>query len=176
MVTNAGETNMYRMKAVVALTAAAFALTACEARDEDGLDTTVAEGTVEGTATGESTVSVGDITEHPDNYIGRTVTVVADLEEVLSPMAFTLDEDDMLQGGIDNDLLVFSRQSSGLQPIDDQWLNNKVRVTGTVGRYTVVELERELGWDLDTRLEAKFKDAETRPVIIATSISRTGTN
>lgn len=167
---------MYRMKAVVALTAAAFALAACEARDDDGLDTTVAEGTVEGTATGDAsgTVTVADITDSPDNYIGRTVTVEADLEEVLSPMAFTLDEDDVLRGGIDNDLLVFSRQASGLQPIDDQWLDNKVRVTGVVGRYTVVELERELGWDLDTKLERRLEGS--RPVLIATSISRTGKN
>lgn len=125
-------------------------------------------------ATGAPVVRVADITGNLDNYLGRTVTVEADVEEVLSPFAFELDEDSPLAGGIDNDLLVFSRKSAGLADIDDQWLNNKVRVTGTVGRMSVVEIERETGWDLNPKLEAELE--QVRPVIIAQSVERTGRN
>lgn len=117
-----------------------------------------------------STVRVADITGNPEQYIGRTVTVEADVEEVLSPMAFTLDEDAPVAGGIDNALRVFSPQSARLANIDDQWLNNRVRVTGTVRRVTVVELERELGWDLNPEIEAEIEG--NRPVMIASSIQR----
>jgi hypothetical protein len=118
---------------------------------------------------GQTTVRVADITGNPDRYMGQTVTVEADLEEVLSPYSFKLDEDAPLAGGIDNDLRVLYPKSLKLAAIDDQWLNNKVRVTGTVRRMAIVELEREVGWDLDPKLEAEFQD---KPFLIGRSVER----
>jgi hypothetical protein len=115
-------------------------------------------------------VSVGDIMADPASFAGRTVTVIADVEEVFGPNAFALDEDDLVEGGIDNDLMVVSRQAGNLESIDDQWLNNKVRVTGTVGTWTLVELEREVGWDLEPELESEVE--ERGAVLIATSVER----
>lgn len=120
----------------------------------------------------EGTVRVADIVGEPDQFIGRSVTVVADVEEVFGPRAFALDEDAPLAGGIDNDLLVLSKnqQAQTLAEIDDQWLNNKVRVTGTVARAQVVEIEREIGWDLEPEIEAELEDEG--PVLIAESVER----
>ena len=118
----------------------------------------------------EGTVRVADIAGEPDRYLGQTVTVVADVEEVHSPRAFSLDEDSPAAGGIDNDLLVLYPNSDSLRDIDDQWLNNKVRVTGKVGKFTIVEIERELGWDLQPELEAEVEGAKA--VLIATSVQR----
>lgn len=73
----------------------------------------------------------------PNEYVGRSVTVEADVEEVFGPRAFALDEDAPFAGGIDNDLLVLTKAAGSLADIDDQWMNNKVRVTGTVGRMSV---------------------------------------
>jgi hypothetical protein len=42
-------------------------------------------------------------------------------------------------------------------------------VTGTVRRMTIIELEREVGWDLDPKLEAEFQD---KPFLIARSVER----
>jgi hypothetical protein len=117
-----------------------------------------------------STTTVADIQEAPDKFLGQTVTVVADVEEVHSPRAFSLDEDSPAAGGIDNDLLVLSPQAGSLSDIDDQWLNNKVRVTGKVGKMQVVEIERELGWDLNPELEVEVEKA--RAVIIASAVER----
>ena len=115
-------------------------------------------------------VTVGDITGDPNRYAGQTVTVVADVEEVLGPRAFKLDEDDALTGGIDNDLLVISPKADSLNDIDDQWLNNKVRVTGKVNKYTLVELEREIGWDLEPELEAEIE--RRGAVLVASAVAR----
>ena len=118
----------------------------------------------------EGTVRVADIAGEPDRYMGQTVTVVADVEEVHSPRAFSLDEDSPAAGGIDNDLLVLSPAAGSLSDIDDQWLNNKVRVTGKVGKMAIVEIERELGWDLQPELEVEVEKAKA--VLIATSVQR----
>jgi hypothetical protein len=118
----------------------------------------------------EGTVRVADIQEDPAKFVGQSVTVVADVEEVHSPRAFSLDEDSPAAGGIDNDLMVLSPQAGNLRDIDDQWLNNKVRVTGTVGLVNVVEIEREIGWDLSPELEMEVGKAKA--VIIAKSVER----
>jgi hypothetical protein len=133
-----------------------------------GCDTSRADDDNAGAA--EGTVRVADIQEDPAKFMGQTVTVVADVEEVHSPRAFSLDEDSPAAGGIDNDLMVLSPQAGSLQDIDDQWLNNKVRVTGTVGTINVVEIEREIGWDLTPELEAEVGRAKA--VIIARSVQR----
>lgn len=141
-------------------------------RDDDAMRTTetAPPAATDAAPASDASIRVADIVGEPDRYLGQTVTVVADVEEVLSPMAFALDEDSPLAGGIDNDLLVFSPQASSLSEIDDQWLNNKVRVTGTVGKMSVVEIEREVGWDLDSELEVEVEKASA--VLIAKSIER----
>ena len=130
--------------------------------------TVAAAATPAGTAGGE--VTVGTITGNLNDYLGKTVTVVADVQEVLGPRAFTLDEDDVLAGGIDNDMLVLSPQAGNLTPIENNWMKNKVRVTGTVRGLMVAEIEREVGWDLDQKIEAEFKDVKA--VLVASSVER----
>ena len=112
---------------------------------------------------------VADIVGRPSEY-REQVTVVADVQEVIGPHAFALDEDAPLAGGIDRDLLVLSRKKAGLGDIDDQWVNNKVKVTGKVGTVSVVEIEREIGWDLDPEIETELEAAGA--VLIADSVQR----
>lgn len=117
-----------------------------------------------------ATTTVAAIKENPDNWAGKTVTVVADLEEVWGPRAFSLDEDAPLRGGIDNDMIVVGAKTGSLANVDDTWRNNKVRVTGTVRRFALVEIEREIGWDLDPKIEAELEDREA--IIVASNIER----
>jgi hypothetical protein len=79
-------------------------------------------------------------------------------------------KDSPFAGGIDNDLLVLSRKAGSPEAIDDQWMDNKVRVTGKVGKMAIVEVERELGWDLTSELEVEFEGTEA--VLIADSVTR----
>lgn len=115
-------------------------------------------------------VSLGTITGNLNNYLGKTVTVEADVQEVFGPRAFTLDEDDAFAGGIDNDVLVLGAQTGNLERIEDNWLRNKVRVTGTVRAVALVDIEREVGWDLDRQIEAELEDVKA--VIVASSLQR----
>jgi hypothetical protein len=115
-------------------------------------------------------VTIAEIADDPAKYEGKTVTVVSEVDEVLAPRAFKMDEDALAAGGIDNDLIVLSAKAGSRADIDDQWLNDKVRVTGKVHRGAVVDIEREIGWDLDPAIEVELE--EERPVLIAESIER----
>ena len=130
----------------------------------------VANTNIESPAGSPAGVSLGTITGDLNNYLGRTVTVEADVQEVFGPRAFTLDEDDALAGGIDNDVLVVGTQTGNLERVEDNWLRNKVRVTGTVRGLALVDLEREIGWDLDRQIEAELEDVKA--VIVASSVQR----
>jgi hypothetical protein len=163
------------------LAASAFALVAMVSCTEESMDDAPEPGeapvatesndtTIERESAMESETDLADIVAAPATFAGRQVTVVADLEEVLGPRAFTLDEDAPLQAGIDNDLLVLGTATGGLAAIDDQWLDNRVRVTGTVQSWSVVEMEREIGWDLDEELELELEDRQA--VLIASSVER----
>ncbi|HEX6315348.1 MAG TPA: hypothetical protein VFZ73_10840 [Gemmatimonadaceae bacterium] len=138
--------------------------------DEDA-DTLAVGGDVAVPTFGDSAETrVGQIMENPAQYLGDTVTVVADVEEVLGTYAFMLDEDDALAGGIDNDMIVFSPKSAQLANIDDQWLNNRVRVTGVIRQGAAVEIEREIDWDLTPEIEKRFEGP--KPVLIAHRVER----
>ena len=118
----------------------------------------------------EGNLTVADVMGNLERYTGQTVTIVADVEEVFGPKAFKLDEDNALAGGIDNDMLVLSSKAETLGNIDDKWLNNKVQVTGVVHQVAVVDIEREVGWDLDPTLEAELE--KVKAVLVAKSVER----
>ena len=67
-------------------------------------------------------------------------------------------------------MLVFYPKSGELAPLDDAWLNDEVRVIGTVGKMTVSEIEREVGWDLDPKIEVEVE--KQGPVLIAKRVER----
>lgn len=136
----------------IALAATAWACDASTERDES------------------TAISVADIVAEPETYVGRQVTIEADVDDVMGPHAFALDEDAPLAGGVDNDLLVLAREPLPTGAMDDQWVDERVRVTGTVARMDVVEIEREIDWDLNPEIEAEFEDR--RAVLIAESVSR----
>jgi hypothetical protein len=170
------------INAVSVQVAFALVVLGCRGSDTKSFDTAEAANARYGAPTlgaaggdvahaGPMRVRVADITGNPERFIGKTVTVEADVDEVLSPFAFELDEDSPVAGGIDNDLNVAYPRSLKLLPLDNKWLNNKVRVTGTVRRLTVSELERDLGWDLTPKLKVELTH---QPLLIAKSVERVG--
>jgi hypothetical protein len=117
-----------------------------------------------------ATNRVVDITGAPNAFIGKTVTVVAEVDDVYGPHAFTLDgEDPAPAKGARNDLLTLVPKVGGFPDVDAQWKDDKARVTGVVQRMVVKDVEREIGWELPSGLEAKFKG---KPVLIARSFER----
>lgn len=74
----------------------------------------------------------------------------------------------MLRGGIDNDLLVITRQPT-TAAVNDTWLTERATVTGTVRNFVVAEIEREYGFDLQPEIETEFRN---KPVLIADSVRK----
>src|SRR5262245_55059978 len=116
-----------------------------------------------------ATHSVAGITGAPKALIGKTVTVVAEVEEVYNSRAFELDGGPSLTGGVKSGLLTLIPKVGGFPIIDEQWKDGRARVTGVVQWMSPAYVEREIGWELPRSLETKFK---SRPVLIARSVER----
>jgi len=113
---------------------------------------------------------VADITGAPNSFIGKTVTVVAEVDEVYGPRAFTLDgEGPSLAQGARKGLLTLVPKVGGFPNVDAQWKDGKARVTGVVQRMVGKDVEREIGWEMSANLKSGFMG---RPVLIVRSVER----
>ena len=111
------------------------------------------------------TISAGKLAKNPGDYVGRTVTVSAEVEDFLGSNMFTLDEDSILSGP---DVLVLVPGGLKTNLVHDQ----KVTVTGEVRRYVEADLDRDFDFFENGKLvDVKTKvDWKTRPVIVADAI------
>lgn len=114
------------------------------------------------------TANVAAIMDNPAAYIGKTVTVTSEVEYAYGARAFRLDDEAVLRGGIDNDLLVITRQPT-TAAVNDTWLTDRATVTGTVRNFVVAEIERDYGFDLQPEIETEFRN---KPVLIADSVRK----
>ena len=110
-------------------------------------------------------VSAGKLAKDAKKYYGQTVAVQAEVEDVLSPNAFTLDEDALFAGP---DVLVLVPRGVADKLSHDE----KVTVRGTVRRYVVADLDKDLDWfDHGKIVTTKTKiDWDARPVIVAEAV------
>lgn len=108
----------------------------------------------------------GEITKNPNKYYGKTIAVPAEVEEIVGPNAFTLDEDELI-GGSDLLVLVANRKQK-LAPLKE---DEKVVATGVLRPFVVADIERDydLTWDLNLqrKLEAEYSK---KPVLITESV------
>jgi hypothetical protein len=111
------------------------------------------------------TISAGKLARDAKKFYGQTVTVRAEVEDVLDDHTFTLDEDDILAGP---DVLVVVPKGTAQGLMHDQ----VVTVTGTVRPFVQAELERDYDWFKDGKILTKGVkiDYKTRPVLIAHSV------
>lgn len=102
----------------------------------------------------------GEVTKNPNAYYGKVIAVEAEVEDIVSPASFTLDEDKLTST---QDLLVLNATPS--QTIND---GQEVVVTGELRPFIIADIERDydLTWDLDLqkKLEAEYSQ---KPVLIA---------
>jgi len=140
-----------RLSVIAMLVVAPFVSLGCD-RDRDRLGSTEQEA-----------VDASEIAKRPDQFYGHPVTVVAEVDKVHGPTAFTLDEDAALAGP---DVLVIMPKAERAVEED-----HEVMVHGTVRPMVIADLKRDYAWfdpsAYDQDLIGRFKD---RAVIIADSV------
>lgn len=109
-------------------------------------------------------VEVEDVRDHSDRYMGKTVTLMGEVDEVDGPRAFTLEELDLF---FEENILVVSKSDillAGAKPAPDDAL----RVEGTVRKLGDAELSRpEYAQSLS---QTALKQWKGKPVIVANEI------
>lgn len=107
-------------------------------------------------------VRLDDLEENAGQYIGQTITVDAEVEKILGPRAFTIDEPHWAD--LDGEILVHMPTAlATLVRPDDQ-----VTITGKVQPFVQAELEEEWAW-FDDGSDVALHLAR-RPVLVATRV------
>ena len=105
----------------------------------------------------------GEVTKNPSAYYNKTIAVKAEVEDIISPTSFTLDEDKLTST---KDLLVLNTTPG--QTIKD---GQEVVVTGVLRPFVVADIERDydLNWDLilQKKLEAEYSQ---KPALVTKSV------
>ncbi|MBD1832437.1 hypothetical protein H6F61_06950 [Cyanobacteria bacterium FACHB-472] len=104
----------------------------------------------------------GEVGEEPDKYFGQVVTVTSNVEKVISPNTFLLDDQELIGG---KELLVIGAVIAG----DTIKKGEIVEVTGLVRKFVKAEIERDFDFNLQPELKIEY---ENQPVIIAQSVKR----
>ncbi|URD48404.1 hypothetical protein [Chroococcidiopsis sp. CCNUC1] len=113
----------------------------------------------------------GEITSNPKQYYGRTLAVTGEVEEILSPTTFTLDEDQLF-GATDLLVLVANPKTGTTQAQNTAVKEDQtVAVTGVLRPLVVADLEREYDFNWDEgfvrQLEAEYSQ---KPVLVVQSV------
>ncbi len=112
-------------------------------------------------------ISLSDIADNPEAYIGQTATVTGEVSSLINAQAFRMNEDNLLDIG--DEILVLYVQDTPMINLTEE---TSVRVTGTVTNFVQADIENQYGFDLDDTLFAEFED---RPAIIADEIDLVAT-
>lgn len=134
----------------------AASLTVVSACAETPSETTTQEEATENVTTEE-------LSGGAEGLIGQTVSLRAEVEEVVDDTSFLL-EDDQLFGG--EDVLVINASGEPFVLIEGD--DTDVQVTGEVQQLVIADFEREYSLTLDPTLYADYED---RPVVVAQSIA-----
>ena len=111
----------------------------------------------------QQVVDAGEIAGRPSAYYGKPVTVVAEVEAVHGPNAFTLNDRAKLDGP---DVLVIVPKVA--KPVEQ---SHEVTVHGVVRPFDANQLNKDYTWfDVDSIDPAMMEKFAQRPVIIADSI------
>lgn len=147
----------------IAIAAAAFVLPACSTSPTDEAGVTDGDTEVSQTMSDDENVTTDELTDNLNNYIGQTVTVREEAEEIIGEAAFLLENDELFGG---EEILVINASNEGLFLVEGD--DTEVQVTGEVRELIIADIEQEFDLDLDTEL---YADYEQQPVIIAQSLA-----
>jgi hypothetical protein len=107
-------------------------------------------------------VKIDDLEQHPERFAGRTISVDGEVDKLLGPRAFELEEPD---GKDDGEVLVLLSEGLVAMLRDD----DKVTVSGTVKTFSKADLHREAIW-LDLS-DIPAEELVDKPILVATRIA-----
>jgi hypothetical protein len=114
----------------------------------------------------DSSSVIEDVNLNPQNYVGREVTVTAEIEEIMGNNVLTLEGPGLEP---DQDLIIVSSQGfmdQNNQPVYSD--EDILTVTGTVQMLNVANVESALGIDIPDDV---LSDQPERPVIVARTVT-----
>jgi hypothetical protein len=106
--------------------------------------------------------NLDDLEDNPDKYLGQTVTVTGEVQKVLGPSLFTIDEPFWID--LDGELLVLVPEP--MAAIVRSYA--PVRVTGTVKKIVEADIKPKWGFISDSRLEVELA---AKPGIVASEVT-----
>jgi hypothetical protein len=107
-------------------------------------------------------VPLDQIEDYPSKYIGQTISVDAEVEKVLGPHLFTIDEPGWID--LEGETLVYL--PSNLAALVHE--GDRVTVSGTMKKMVLPDLRREWGWlDTTPAMEARLTK---RPLLVASRV------
>lgn len=107
-------------------------------------------------------VSIDDLERQPTRYVGQTIHVSGEVEDVFGPRLFKIDEQDWAD--LDGEVLVYLPSDLAALVRD----GDRVTVTGTMRRFAAAEFERTMPWLVRDR--AADLPFATRPALEASRI------
>lgn len=115
-----------------------------------------------------TTIDLDDLEDDASQYLGKRVTITGEVQKVLGPRLFTVDEENWID--FDGETLVLVPAPAIVFVREDR----PVTVTGTLRSFVKADVDHEWGWFNDEpRIEAEFTN---RPVLVAESITSVGDN
>ncbi|PCC74124.1 hypothetical protein SAMN02745121_08493 [Nannocystis exedens] len=109
---------------------------------------------------------VDQVKEHPAWYYDKKVRVTGEIDEIYSNLAFSLEGTGW---AFDDNITVLTKKPADPAASATFAKGDELIVNGTVRRFVVADIERDLGWDLAPEVEIKLKE---RPVLVAESVRK----
>lgn len=106
-------------------------------------------------------VDLDDLEDHPEKYVGQTLTVEGEVDRILGPHLFTIDEPDWVDPAREMPVLVPEPFTAIVRS------DAPVLVTGVVKKVPIADIERH-GSINDAKVEAKIK---AEPVLVANEVT-----
>lgn len=106
-------------------------------------------------------VKVADVTQHPKDFVGRTVTVRGDVEKVIGARAFILEDE-----GPGGEMLVVQSPSTADKnpPISELAEIDDLRIVGEVRPFDANAVQSDVGVPAT---DDRLKDVQGKPVLYA---------
>ena len=107
-------------------------------------------------------VALDELEGHPDRFMGKTVTVEGEVDRVLGPNVFTIDERAWID--LEREMPVVVPESFAAIVRS----HAPVRVTGTVERVPIAQVERRGGFLTDPKIRAEIQE---KPALVVREMS-----